>query len=181
LVTCDRKHRAAWSGRLPTRFLIFSNELPRIADTSGALASRFILLTLQQSFLGREDLGLGDRLLAELPGVLLWALEGLERLQARGHFVQPASGRAAVEEMELLGSPTAAFVKDCCAVMPGFEVETSTLFTAWRTWCEQHGRDHPGNEQSFGRDLRAVVPGLSTAQPRRDGGRIRVYQGISLQ
>ena len=33
-----------WTGRLPTRFLILSNELFRLADASGALASRFILL-----------------------------------------------------------------------------------------------------------------------------------------
>src|SRR5262249_21727672 len=40
-LTVDRKYRDPWTGRLPTRFLILTNELPRFADASGALASRF--------------------------------------------------------------------------------------------------------------------------------------------
>ena len=85
----DRKFLSAWTGRLPTRFLIFTNELPRLADASGALANRFIVLTMQNSFLGNEDPGLTSRLLRELPGILNWAREGYLRLQERGYFVQP--------------------------------------------------------------------------------------------
>jgi putative DNA primase/helicase len=54
-ITIDRKYREVWTGRLPTRFLILTNELPRLADVSGALASRFIIFVLTNSFLGRED------------------------------------------------------------------------------------------------------------------------------
>ena len=57
-LTIDRKYAPAWTGRLHTRFLILSNELPRLADASGALAGRFILLSLTESFYGREDQGL---------------------------------------------------------------------------------------------------------------------------
>src|SRR3984893_1143102 len=39
-ITIDRKYRDAWTGRLQTRFLILSNELLRLADASGTLASR---------------------------------------------------------------------------------------------------------------------------------------------
>ena len=53
-----------------------TNELPRIEDASGALSSRFIVLTLTQSFYGREDHSLLDRFIPELPGILLWALNG---------------------------------------------------------------------------------------------------------
>jgi P4 family phage/plasmid primase-like protien len=106
-VTADRKFLPAWTGKLPTRFLILTNELPRIADTSGALASRFVVLRLENSFYGREDHGLTSRLLTELPGVLNWAIEGWRRLQERGHFVQPESAADAVRVMEDLSSPAA--------------------------------------------------------------------------
>ena len=43
-ITIDRKYRDAWTGRLGVRFLVLTNELPRLADASGALASRFIVL-----------------------------------------------------------------------------------------------------------------------------------------
>ncbi len=34
-VTIDRKHRAPWTGKLPTRLMLLSNELPRLPDQSG--------------------------------------------------------------------------------------------------------------------------------------------------
>ena len=49
--TIDRKFKAPWTGRLETRFLILSNELPRLTDPSGAMASRFITLVLTLSLL----------------------------------------------------------------------------------------------------------------------------------
>jgi putative DNA primase/helicase len=171
LQTIDRKYRESWTGTLPTRFLILTNELPRIADSSGALASRFIVLTLTQSFLGREDHGLTDRLLVELPGILNWAIEGWERLRDRGRFIQPASSAEAMQDLEDLGSPIGAFVRERCTLGAGKTVQCSTLFDAWKTWCEDQGRDHPGTAQTFGRDLRAVVPGIRVEQPRKEDGR----------
>ena len=64
----DIKHEAAWTGKPNARLFIMTNELPRIGETSGALASRFILLTMKQSFYGKEDLGLSSKLMTELPG-----------------------------------------------------------------------------------------------------------------
>jgi putative DNA primase/helicase len=54
-LTIDRKYKEPWTGRLPTRFLIMTNELPRLSDASGALASRFILFVLTRSFYGAEN------------------------------------------------------------------------------------------------------------------------------
>ncbi len=69
-LTIDRKFREPWTGRLPTRFCIFSNELPKLSDASGALASRFILFVLTKSFYGRENPRLTDELLTEAPSNL---------------------------------------------------------------------------------------------------------------
>ncbi len=69
--------------------MLISNELPWLTDASGALVSRLVILRFTESFYGREDQGLFDRLVAELPGILLWAMEGWRRLRERGHFVQP--------------------------------------------------------------------------------------------
>ena len=66
-ITVDRKYRDAWTGKLPTRFLILTNEIPHFTDASGALASRFVLLTLTRSFYGHEDPLLTDRLLRRGP------------------------------------------------------------------------------------------------------------------
>jgi putative DNA primase/helicase len=180
-ITIDRKNREAWTGRLPTRFLMLSNELPRLGDASGALASRFIILVLTKSFYGKEDTALAGKLLAELPGILVWAIDGRDRLVKRGHFIQPASAKQAAEELADLASPIGAFIRDRCAVGPEHAVPVDTLFNAWTAWCRLQHRDHPGTKQSFGRDLRAAVAGLTIRQPRtEDGERDRCYQGIGL-
>lgn len=180
VLTVDRKHREPWIGQLPTRLLMLTNELPRLADTSGALASRFVVLTLPRSWYGREDVRLTDELLKELPGILRWALDGFDRLRERGYFAEPSSSAAAKEELEDLASPVGAFVRECCIVEPGAEVETGALYQRWRRWCEERGRDHPGTEAVFGRDLRACVPGVSRQARRSGPERFRVYAGIRL-
>jgi putative DNA primase/helicase len=53
-ITIDRKYSSAWTGQLQTRFVAISNELPRLADASGALASRFIVLLLTESLRPRR-------------------------------------------------------------------------------------------------------------------------------
>lgn len=180
-LTIDRKNLTAWTGKLDVRFLVLTNELPRLTDVSGAFASRFIVLMMTISFYGKEDRGLMAKLRPELPGILHWSLAGLDRLQARGHFVPPESAADAVREMGDLGSPIGAFLRDRCRVEPGATVLTSDLYSAWSSWCDDNGRVHRGTIQTFGRDLSAAVPGLKTTQPREGGERVRKYEGVRLR
>jgi putative DNA primase/helicase len=180
-LTIDRKHIDAWTGRLPTRFTILTNELPRISDTSGALVGRLVVLVLMQSFYGREDPVLTTRLLTELPGILNWSLRGYRRLQQRGYFIQPASAREAIEDLEVLASPIKAFLNDRCQVAPGLTVPIELLYQTWRIWCDSVGRKEAGTKQTFGRDLKAAIPSLRTTQPRDGDNRHRSYEGVGLK
>ena len=179
-LTIDRKHMPAVTMRLPTRFMFLTNELPRLTDSSGALAGRFLVLHLTRSFFGKEDPGLTDKLLAELPGILLWALQGWLRLRERGRFAQPASADQALHDLQDLSSPVGAFVRECCVVAPGKQADARTLYGRWKSFCEDMGREHPGTIQSFARDLHAAVPGLVTRFVRDGSGRARIYEGIGL-
>lgn len=177
--TIDRKHLPAVTVKLPTRFTLISNELPRLTEMSGALAGRMIVLRLTESFYGREDHDLERRLMLELPGILLWAIEGWKRLRDRGRFVQPESGRQMVEELEELASPIGMFVKESCAVGPLEEVPIKTLFDAWCVWCKEKNRDHVGDMSTFGRNLRTVIPKLETKPVKKTvDGKSTYYRGF---
>src|SRR5262249_49910624 len=141
---------------------------------------RLIILRLTQSFYGAEDLGLFERLKAELPGILLWAIEGWRRLHQRGHFVQPGSGRELAESLEELTSPVLAFVRECCEVGHGREIDTKLMFEKWGDWAKENGRKESGTTQSFARDLRAACPGITTQLTKRSGTPVRLYQGITV-
>lgn len=181
-LTIDRKYRDAWTGRLPTRFVILTNELPRLTDSSGALASRFIMLVLTKSFYGEENPKLTDELLAEAPSIFNWALVGLDRLTERGYFQMPGSSLEAIQQLEDLASPISAFLREICEIHHNAEVEVGQLWNAWKAWCESDNR-HPGTKGIFGRDLRAAVPTIRRARPRDGAGDDRpyVYQGIGLR
>jgi putative DNA primase/helicase len=178
-ITIDRKYLTPWTGRVGARFTIFTNELPRLGDASGALSSRFLLLKMVNSFYGREDHALTDTLLAELPGIFHWAWKGWLRLRERGRFVMPAAAAEAVQELEDLTSPVAAFVREECMIGTECWIECETLWKRWCAWCEAQGRTYPGNQATFGRDLSAAIPTLRRSRlQREDGARFYAYMGI---
>ena len=180
--TIDRKNLSPVTAMLRARFMILTNELPKLADSSGALASRMIILRLTESFLGREDPKLTNRLQKELHSILLWAIEGWRRLQAREHFIQPDSGKEMLVELENLASPVGEFVRECCQVGPEFQISRSSLFRLWMKWCEEHNQPHAGDRSTFGRDLRTVVPKLINRQHRDEHGKKNwYYEGIGSE
>jgi putative DNA primase/helicase len=178
LQNVDRKFQEPWSGYLPTRFVIISNELPRFTDASGALASRFIVLMLQKSFYGKENPDLTAALCEELPGIFNWALDGLQSLRARGRFIQPQTGREAIQELEDLASPVGAFVRDCCTLGPDKTAPVDALYNRYRRWCLDDGRT-PLSKSMFGRDLKAQRPELKRSRLGQD--RTPVYLGVALK
>lgn len=177
--TVDRKNMEAITTKLLTRFLIVSNELPRLQDSSGALVGRMIILKLGQSFYGRENHALSENLLQERSGILRWAIEGWKRLRERGSFTQPESGQDLVQQLDELASPILTFVQDRCVVADHVEVPIGKLYEAWCEWCAEVGRE-PSNRQLFGRDLGAYLPRLTVRNIRFGAHRERVYVGIGV-
>jgi putative DNA primase/helicase len=182
VLSVDRKHLTAWEGRIPARIMLLSNELPRFSDGSGTIATRFVVTETIQSFLGREDRSLRGRLLAELPGILNWALAGLERLLDRGYFADTEVSTEAVDVMRQTASPYTPFVEDECVIGAECEVTPEAVWQAWTVWCVRNGRDRTGTVQWLGRDLKSVVPGIRMAKPRgEDGKQHRVWRGLGLK
>lgn len=177
-ITIDQKFLPSVTMKLPTRFVFLTNELPRLSDASTALAGRFIVLRLTRSFYGSEDATLTDQLLGELPGILLWALDGWKRLHARGRFQQPTSAAEAIRDLEDLSSPVGAFVRADCVIGAGKRVDVDNLFRAWRQWSEAEGRSSAGTKQSFGKGLTAAFPGVKRKRGTND---VAFYEGIGLR
>jgi putative DNA primase/helicase len=176
----DLKYREPWTGKLGARFVVISNELPNLGDASGAVATRFLVLSLTQSWLGQEKPTLTDELLEELPATLGWSLEGLDRLREQGHFTEPKASRDAVMALAELSSPVSAFVGEMCQRATEAVVPKQRVYQAYRLWCAEHGR-RPSSDHVFGRDLRAAVPGLQATQVGgRNEKRVWHYKGLRL-
>jgi putative DNA primase/helicase len=184
-ITIDRKNKSAWTGKLPTRLMLLSNEIPKLPDESGALPSRQLVWKFKESFYGREDLALDSRLSVELPSILLWAIEGWQRLRARGYFLQPKSGEDLVSLMADIASPVGAFVRERVEIGAGFQIIVGDLFAEWCRRCESKKRQ-TGEEGTFGRNLRTVLPFVETKQRRGDRSQgekshVRYFEGIKFR
>jgi putative DNA primase/helicase len=124
---------------LGARIVIASNEVAHLPDDSGAINTRFIHWEMKNSFLGREDVDLTEKLLAERSGILNWALTGLDRLRSRGRMIQHESGTDAAAKMADIGSDLRRFVEERCNLGPAHEIKAQRLYDNWQTWCEQNG------------------------------------------
>jgi putative DNA primase/helicase len=178
-LTVNRKYRDQWTGTLPSRFMLLSNELPQLGDASAAIAGRFVTLLLTESWLGKEDHALEPEIRRELPGILNWALDGLARLEREGRFTRPTGADEAYKSLVDLASPVQAFIRDRCNVGPDLEVAIDLFYSAWKEWAEDNGHARK-TKQTLGRDLRAALPQLQVVQLRDGEERERAYRGVAL-
>jgi putative DNA primase/helicase len=184
MLSVNIKYREQWTGKLPSRFMVLSNELPRLGDASAAIAGRFVTLLLQHSWLNNEDADLEPDLHRELTGILNWSLDGLARLVDQGRFTRPEATRIAFTALQDLASPVGAFVREACVTGTEHEIQIDRLWSAWKFWGEENGH-RAGTKQKFGADLRAVYPPLKRRRPRGkeedEKERPRFYEGVALR
>jgi len=181
-VTVNRKNKEAWSGYLPTRIVIYSNEVLQLTENSNALTGRMIVLRMTNSFYGKEDTELATKLERELSGIFNWSMVGLRRRLSRGgHFLQPKTGLELLEVMEELSNPIGTFFDDVLILQTDGEVDKDELFLVFKHWAHKKGIN-PGTDLSFKRRFLAATQDKPiTSDLRRVGGERRnVYRGIKL-
>lgn len=162
-LTLDRKNKTAWTGTLQARVMILSNELPKFGDASGAIASRFLILRLEESFLGREDTDLEGRLRAEFPQILRWALEGLADLNEEKRFTETDAHKASMQDLYDLVSPISGFIRDVCDIDdPKATVPFSALYREYERWCDVHRRGAATGTARFSEALKSRLPTIKT-------------------
>jgi putative DNA primase/helicase len=176
-----RKHVGDWIGKLDARLMLMSNDAPVFTDASGALAGRMVYVAFHQSFLGREDLELEGRLMTELPGILNWALGGLNRLSKAGSFTQSSSSDELRDEVDRDSSPVKAWVEDRCTVDPTAEFTLESLLSNYLDWLKTERILLAPTAPRFSRDLQSAFRDQGVTVERKSngvGGKHRVVTGI---
>jgi putative DNA primase/helicase len=184
--TIPRKNCDDWIGKLPTRLMLISNDEPRFTDPSGAMAGRLLNMPLKKSFFGKENTSLGWEIMAELPGILCWSLDGLRDLNREGEFITPRSSQKVSVDLARSTQPELAFVEDHCEIVSGSTVKLDDLYELYKHWCESEGRDHLATKDRFSRSLRAAlidsVPDFDVKRTRDpiSGVKVRVVVGLRI-
>lgn len=179
-MTITRKNEKSWTGRLAVRAMMMSNDLPSFVDPSGALAGRLMIVEFSESFYGREDRHLVDRLLQELPGILNWALDGLADLTETGSFIEPGSAAGARDEVERGSAPIFDWADSWYVFDPEAQpIIMDAAFQDYLAWCKESNIRHEATRQRFGRDLRSALKTRGvTVQRETTGNRATYVHGM---
>ena len=163
-VDAEPKYKDPYSFIPTVKLVAATNHLPRLKDTSGGFARRACILTFNKVFTVEErDVNLSATLEAELPGILVWALDGLARLLERGHFVPPPSSDATVQAYRIEADSVAMFNHE--RLEPSSNgTPVGTLYEAYREFCTTNGFQ-PTNVAIFGRRL--TESGVETLRKSR--------------
>lgn len=184
LTTVSRKYKQDWGGRLTACLLAASNTIPRMPDDGGAISSRLEIIKTRKSFIGHEDTHLGERLTKELPGILNWALDGLDRLREQGRFTQAEMASDVRQEVDLGATGATPFVKDMLIEHGELGVSARWIRDALHWWADQQ-------EDGYRPSALALKPAIQTefpdAKPRTratlaDGSSDnKAWKGITLK
>jgi putative DNA primase/helicase len=113
------------------------NHKPHIRGTDHAIWRRIRLVPFTVTF-RQPDKTMAEKLRAELPGILAWAVQGCLRWQAEGLGL-PDEVRAATEGYQQEEDVLAQFIEECCLVIPTARVQARDLYTEYARWSAQAG------------------------------------------
>lgn len=121
--------------------MIASNDYPNSHDISPGLIRRANIIPFDRQFTKEEDdKGLFPYIWEnEMSGVLNLALQGLQRLKKRGHFLLPDDCERANKEFLAHANALYAFLNDFCEPKPDSKMRVKDLRGYYGAWAKSQG------------------------------------------
>lgn len=135
-------HKEFFEFRPQFKLWIRTNHKPRIKGSDEGIWRRIKLIPFEvQIPKDKVDPDLGDKLKAELPGILNWAIEGCYAWQQIG-LPTPAKVQRATSDYRSSQDLLGAFLMECCVVCPQKRsgiTRVRDIYGAYKHWCEEAG------------------------------------------
>lgn len=154
------------------KLFMICNHKPVILGTDNAIWDRVHLIPFDVSIpKPQRDKKLLQKLKAEFPGILAWAVRGCLDWQERESLDPPKIVLSATDSYRNEMDRVKAFLAECCTLTPTARVEPRKLHAAYREWC---GADWSLGLHAF--LLRLQEQGFSQQRT----GAARYWKGIGL-
>lgn len=180
-VTAEQKGKDPYTLQPRTRLLFAANRAPKRVREDEAFWNRWLTVVFPKSVPPEEQTDkqeLMDQLTAELPGILNWALGGLDRLRENGSFTAEPSPDEVRRRWEQYGSPVERFKATRLVIEHGEAVPKEEVREEFTMFCIENGHEDL-TDQELTREL-TCDPRIGEGQRRIDGDRPRVYTGVRL-
>lgn len=123
------------------KLFLATNHRPRIKNQDNAIWRRVKLIPFAVTIpKAEQDSRLLQKLTAETPGILNWALQGCREWLEHG-LAEPEEVAEATAEYRAAEDVLGAFLEDRCVLDPAARVNTSDLKKAYASWCEANSED----------------------------------------
>jgi putative DNA primase/helicase len=155
------------------RLLFLTNELPHFRDRSSGVWRRLIVVPFDRTIENRiPGMDRPEFWAVELPGVLNWALDGLDRLRGNGwQFSEPQACRQAREDHRIASNPAREFLVERYEPAEGGFVASSTLYTEYTVFCDTHGYRGKLSRRKYGEEVRRLWPAVQSGTERQYAGK----------
>ena len=151
------------------KLLISGNHKPSLRNVDEAIKARLHLIPFTVTIPKEQrDPDLREKLKAEWPGILQWAIDGAVEYQRVG-LAPPECVRAATDEYFSQENTFQQWVEDKCETSPNAWETPTILFNSWRQYAEA-GRFPVGTQKSFKQRLQNA--GYVQDPSRRRGRRV---------
>jgi P4 family phage/plasmid primase-like protien len=150
---CARFMRGDFFEYSPQFKLIFAaNHKPSLKVVDEAIRSRFLLLPFTVTIPPDErDKSLPEKLRAEWPAILRWAIDGCLAWQREGLNPPPIVIKA-TQEYFASEDTLARWLDEKCLLGPQYETSSSALFRCFREWAENAG-EMASSQRAFSQNL----------------------------
>lgn len=181
----ERKHQQGYEIEPTAKHLYSANRLPDVSIDDDAFFRRILLVSFPTTVPRDErDPKLADRLIDELDGVLLWAVEGLQRLMQNDAFTHDPDPQDTRRRWEEHSSSIGRFKAAALKVTGNQEDDVEAkeaVFTAYTEFCQDQGLSTE-TQQNLTRQLKRD-PRISDAKrtPSYADTQCRCYTGIQIR
>lgn len=132
-------HAEFFEFKLEGKIWLSSNYKPEVRDTSEGFWRRVRLLPFSITIPETERVkGFADHLLIERDGILSWAVEGCKKWMQEG-LASPDAVTEATSDYRKQSDVLSGFIEDRCLVSEQVRVNASSLYDAFKAWCDRNG------------------------------------------
>lgn len=134
------------------KHVLAGNFKPRLKGDDFAMQRRMVLVPFTQQFTGtRKDERLPEKLKAEHPGILAWAIKGARKWATDGLRI-PTTVTESSKEYMAQQNDIELWIDECCNVGDGLRCKSSDLYASYANWKQRNG-ENAGSSKMFSQRL----------------------------
>lgn len=178
----DRKNRDQVKAKPTAKIVLSWNEKPEFRDSSDGLWRRMILVQFNREVpesmrvYGMDEVDWWIKS-GEVPGILNWALAGLDRLIRQNGFTMSQSIADAIDEYKNESINSRRFLKENYRKEERKTSMAEDIYEHYRDWCYSEGEKKVVTKSELGKQIKKYFPDAARRRST-DEGRKWYYQGI---